>query len=481
MKGNQKPRIDQYNNGDIWIAEKTIELLEHYGRELLPWQKLILRRWLAVDENGKWANPEAGLWVARQNGKSFLFEARIIGGMVFAGEALYFTAQSTKTTGEIKRRVMQFFYNAEKELSDMLTDEFDNRPRSLDYLELRNGGRCIFNTRTRTGGLGGTVDTLLLDEAAELTDAEQEALLPTLSAGVNQNHQVIYASMPPTSGSKGTVLVRVRNNVIDGKAPDICWQEWSVETLTDPHDEKAWYEANPSLGYFLMKSAIRNEAQTFAIDSFNKQRLGWIEGVESARLITNEEWDAVEDKKFTLQEDPTLAYAVKFSPDRSSVSLAVAVIRPDGKVHVEVIERKPMSQGISWLVRWLLERWQDCVKIVIDGQAGSQLLIEELYRTDKRLSKKMLAPNVKEVGTAYGSFIDAIKRKEITHFGQPLVRSVVNVTKERSIGRDGLIGFASMNPDLPTDPLDAMAFAHYAVIRFQNNKKKSGTGQKILI
>ena len=112
--GNQKPTFDQYKNGDIWIAEKTIELLGRYYEPLLDWQRMVLRRWLAVDEDGKWSNPECVLTVPRQNGKTFLIEARIIGGIVFRGEALMYTAQSLKTTDEIKRRVMNFFYNAVK-------------------------------------------------------------------------------------------------------------------------------------------------------------------------------------------------------------------------------------------------------------------------------------------------------------------------------------------------------------------------------
>ncbi len=40
--GNPKPRIDIYKNGDIWLADKTIQLLEAYGIKLLAWQKKIL-------------------------------------------------------------------------------------------------------------------------------------------------------------------------------------------------------------------------------------------------------------------------------------------------------------------------------------------------------------------------------------------------------------------------------------------------------
>jgi hypothetical protein len=63
--GNQKPRLDYYKNGDIWIADKTIQLLEYYGIALLPWQKAILYRWMAVEKddegNWKWVNTDCGL------------------------------------------------------------------------------------------------------------------------------------------------------------------------------------------------------------------------------------------------------------------------------------------------------------------------------------------------------------------------------------------------------------------------------------
>ena len=477
--GNQKPTFDQYKNGDIWIAEKTIELLGRYYEPLLDWQRMVLRRWLAVDEDGKWSNPECVLTVPRQNGKTFLIEARIIGGIVFRGEALMYTAQSLKTTDEIKRRVMNFFYNADKELNEMLTDEFKNKPKSLDYIELRNGGRCIFNTRTRTTGLGGTADTLLFDEAAELTDAQQEAMIPTLAAGKSQNHQTIYASMPPTSGSSGTVLSRIRRKVVDGKAPDVCMQEWGVKSITDVNDKDAWYLSNPSLGYFLMESAVAREAQTMSLDSFNSQRLGWWAGVESQRAISDEQWQKLLDKEFKKTPDMTPAYAVKFSPDRSGVSLAVGVLRNDMKVHVEVLERKSLSEGTAWLTTWLLKRWRDCGIIIIDGMAGTQLLVEDLVRTEPKTSRIILTPNFKQAGSAYGGFYQAIEQETITHFGQPLVEAGVKTIRKRDM-RDGAFGFASMNSDIGSDIIESLAFAHYGALN-PKRRKSAGGGQKFLI
>jgi hypothetical protein len=207
--GNQKPRIDIYHDGDIELAEKTIGLMEHYGHTPLPWQKAILRRWLAIDETGKWANQTAGLMLPRQNGKSWLARARVLGGMIFLGEHLIYTAHQATTVDEIKRLTLSFFYDAEPEIRDLLTGEFDKEPKSYDYIELRNGGRCVFKTRTRSSGLGFTSDTLIYDEDQECSDAMEEALLPTISAGPLQNPQVIMMGTPPTAGSTGTVFLKI--------------------------------------------------------------------------------------------------------------------------------------------------------------------------------------------------------------------------------------------------------------------------------
>lgn len=484
-KGNQKPRIDIYKNGDIWLADKTIELLEYYGVSLLAWQKAILYRWMAVEEDGlgnwKWVNTDCGLLVPRQNGKSELMIARIIGGTIFLGEALIYTAQSDNTVAEIKRRVLRFFYDAEEEIRDMLTDDFDKEPKSLDFVELRNRGRCVFRTRTRTNGLGSTNDTLLKDEAQEETDAQQEALLPTISAGKNQNHQTISVGTPPSGGGAGTVFLRTRRAVLEAKTTDICWQEWSVESITDPNDEDAWYEANPSLGYFLMKTAVRAEASKMAIDSFNKMRLGWIAGVESMRAITDEQWTPLAIPAVQLPDHPNLVYAVKFAPDASAVSLAVAVIMPDSRVHVEVVERKPMSAGTMWLADWLLQRWRKANKIIIDGAAGTQLLVEELVRSERKMSKRILTPNAREAGAAYADFYDGIERKLLTHYDQPALNVSIRTVKKRSIGKDGMYGYASMNPDIQSDPTEAVALAYYGARRFKKERSTSGSGQSVMV
>lgn len=485
--GNQTPRIDQYRNGDVWLADATIKLLERYGITLLKWQKKVLYRWMALEEdedgNWIWSNPDCGLEVPRQNGKTELFIARIVGGTVFLGEALVYTAHSDTTVNVTKTRVQRFFYDAEEEIRNMLTDEFNQDPKSLDYIELRNRGRCVFRTRTRTNGLGSTNDTLLLDEDQEETDAQQEALLPTISAGKNQNHQTIRAGTPPTGDSKGTVFIRIRGKVLDGLAEDICWQEWSIAELTTNDDEDAWYDANPSLGYHLMRSAVIKESKQMANDSFNKMRLGWIAGVKSQRAISDDAWNALIVSSVKLAPGYSHVYSIKFAPDRSSVSLAIGVNMGDRTVHVELIERKALSEGTGWITRWLMQdqRWKKCAKIIIDGAAGTQLLLEELIRSEPKMSKKILTPNVKEAGAAYAGFSQAIKDGSLTHFNQPGLNISIRTVKRRDIGRDGMYGFASMNSEIQSDPTEAAAFAHYGALKFIKRAVDTESTQEVSV
>jgi hypothetical protein len=441
--GNQKPRIDIYENGDIWLADKTIRLVKSYGIKLLPWQKNIIYRWMALNDDGTWANPDCGLEAPRQNGKTELFLVRIIGGMIFLNEALVYTAQSDNTVATIKTRLQRFFYDAEDEIRNMLTDEFDKEPKSLDYIELRNRGRVVFRTRTRTNGLGST----------------------------------------KRGGGNGTVFLRKRQKVLDGKVTDVCWQEWSVENVTDPDDIDAWYNTNPSLGYHLLYSAVKKEASEMAVDSFNKMRLGWIAGVESKRAFTDEQWSALATERVVLPENAPFVYSIKFAPDASAVSLCVGVLMDYGKIHVEVIERKPRSAGIGWLTRWLFEgkRWRKAKKIIIDGASGTQLLVEELTRSDRKIKKRILTPNVGQAGAAYAALNDAIEQGKLTHINQPGLNVSIRTVKRRDIGRDGRYGYASMNPDIQSDPVEGIAFACWGAVQFSNEKTSSETAQEIMI
>lgn len=473
LKPSMVPRIDIYQPGDTTKAELLFELLQEYGMTFLPWQQLVLRRWLAEDEDGKFVNLDCGLSVARQNGKTELIVARIIYGVIFRKAQGLFTAQQQGTADVVKRRVQEFFYeNPYEEIFNLLTPRFRNKPKNYDFIEFMNGARYSFKTRTRLGGLGSTNDELICDEAADMTDDHQATLLPTVSAAKTRNPQVIYCGTPPMATTVGEVFSRARKQIMTGKAG--CWTEWGVDHLTDKNDVKAWYDANPSLDTFLLRTAVEAEARSLSTDDFNRMRLGWWSGVEEKRAIAQKAWDALYTEKPIFNDEFRPVYAVKFSPDRTDYSLVVAQPLEDGKIHVEVVMQRPMAEGWARLSKWLIDRWKNCAKIIIDGATGQAILFEELTRAGIS-PKKIIQPNMKEIVAAHQFMYDAIQKGELSHYNQPLLNQTVRVTKMRQMGRYGGFGWESMSKNMNVSALDAATFAFWGQKVFPKKVASGGS------
>ena len=472
LYGTQTPRIDIYQHGDTEKAELLFELLDEYGMKLLDWQKLVLRRWLAEDKDGKFVNLDCGLSVPRQNGKTEIIVARIIYGIIFRKATGYFCAQLQTTADVVKKRVQDFFYESPySEIFDLLTPRFRQKPRNYSFIEFENGAYYQFMTRTRLGGLGKTNDELICDEAADMLDSHQSTLLPTISAAKGGNPQVIYCGTPPMAETVGEVFARLRGQILSGGAG--CWTEWSTETLKDKDDEEAWYETNPSLGSFLLPSVVEAESRSLSVDDFNRMRLGWWSGIEDKRAISQTTWDALYTEEPSFDDSYAPVYAVKFAPDRSDWSLVVAQPLTDGKIHIEIVMQRPMSEGFSKLSKWLIERWQKCAKIIIDGAVGQALLFEDLTSGGVP-AKKIVQPNMKEIVAAHQFIYDAITRGELSHYNQPLLNQTIRITKQRQMGRYGGFGWESMSKHLSTCALDAATFAFWG----QKIFAKKGMGAK---
>ena len=135
MKASQTPRIDIFQPGNTEKAELLFELLDEYGTKLLPWQRLVLKRWLAEDNNGQFVNLRCGLSVPRQNGKTEAIVARIIYGIIFRKAVGLFTAQQQDTADVVKRRIQDFFYeNPYEEIFNLLTPRFRQKPRNYSFI-----------------------------------------------------------------------------------------------------------------------------------------------------------------------------------------------------------------------------------------------------------------------------------------------------------------------------------------------------------
>jgi len=438
-------------------------LFTAYAFAPYAWQAAVIEAWLAVDASGRWAASRCGLLVPRQNGKTALVCMRALFGLVVLGERIAYTAHQQKTATETFEALDAVFKHPD--LAKLLQGK-PKRALGREEIRLKNGGRVKFIARTRSSGLGFTIDLLVVDEAQEATDAQVAALLPTVSASPRGNPQAVYCGVAPDVDSPGEVFRRIRERGLR-KSRRLAWHEWSVESLGDVTDRRRWEAANPSLGRQIKGATVQDELESMAPDTFARQRLcWWPTGDESRRLIDKAAWDRL---AVDASPEGRLAYGVRFNYDGSIVSLAVAV-RPDaGKAHIELVKYQS-ARTIEWLVRWLVERKDRPSVIVVDGKAGAQALVDRL-REERVPAKAIHALKPSEAIASSARLINAVEEGSLTHFGQPALNEAVYNTAKRLIGKDGGWGFTGLN-SADVTPVEACALALWGVMTTKRDPRR---------
>ena len=427
IMGVQEPRVMHFPAYASSAGAEVIEVAKLAGLILDPWQELALIHSLGERPDGKWVAFEIGFNVARQNGKGGILEARELGGLYVIGERLIVhTAHEFATSLEAFRRLMMLIED---------TPELDRRVMRVsrahgeEGIELRGRQRINFRTRTAGGGRGFTGDTLILDEAMILREAAIGALIPTLSA--RPNVQVIYAgsAVDQTVHDHGVVWARVRERGLRGTDPALAYFEWSADPGEDetgaplnpsqvPEEiagsEEAWAQANPALGRRISTEHVARERRSMDPRTFAVERLGigdWPEtDPEAASVIDATSWRELRDDDSTMVDPVCFAFDVL--PDRSAASIVAAGKRPDGLLHVEVIER---HAGAGW-VAGRLEELAAAHKpsaVLYVAKSPAAALTESIAKVGVETTEVTAEEFVK----ACGAFADMVTDARLRHLG----------------------------------------------------------------
>ena len=169
-------------------------------------------------------------------------------------------------------------------------------------------------------------------------------------------------------------------------------------------------------------------------------------------------------------------FGVKFSVDGSHVALGAEMKPESGPIHVEGIKSMPMSDGIQWLVDFLVEREDETAQIVIDGKSGVGFLVNALR--DEGVGKALIiTPTLDQVITAHSMFDNAVTVAEVTHSAQgPLDDQAKDATR-RKIGTTGGFGWAPSKEGGSVSLLDAVTLAHLGA---KITKRNPGKAQAFL-
>lgn len=469
LHGNQTPTFSLIPKHAYSDGPDACDLAEAYGMPADPWQRTLLDAWFACDEHGMYLADDAAVSVPRQNGKNGAVEFAELYLSAILGRRILHTAHEVKTCRKHFMRMKAYFEN-ERDYPELVAlVSHIRQTNGQEAIILKNGGSIEFIARSKSSGRGFTVDVLVCDEAQELNDEQMEAIQPATSSAPSGNPLNIYLGTPTPPGSNGTVFARLRQQA-HAHTKRLCWLEWSVDEVGDIHDRSRWERTNPSLGIRLLPNVIESEVKKFTPDGFARERLGWWDDTAQRATDMNvTAWKECRTDTPTRQGHP--AYAIKFTPDGSHVTLAVCQ-RPDKdsdeKPHVEIIAYKPMTAGLEWLAEFLTTpapeserpRWKESLAIVVDGRTGAPTLLSML--TDQGVSRRVLrAPKAMQMCDAASMLENAINAHKLTHYGQDLLDQCVTNARHRKIGADGF-GYEPSTANLDVTPLETIAYAYWA-------------------
>ena len=452
---------------------------EEGGATFYPSQKLEIETMLARDDEGKPSALTIGISKPRQNGKSYAarYYAAYMGD--FEHRQVLYSAHHSSTTNKMFKALCNLFENSER------YPEFAEDVKSISHARgyegiyfkdwkdddgnLHDGGCIEFATRTNSGSRGGTYSVIIVDEAQELTDEQQEAMLPVISAASDLSSgnrpQQIYIGTPPGPACRGTIFPKMHQLAHSDEEKELWWLEWSTnvnhleEISTKEKAIDFAYKTNPAMGYRMDEKTIANEYENMSIDGFARERLGWWSPVVIERLdyaIPVELWDSAASSE--LRPEGKTAYGVKFSADGGEVCLCGAVIPKDGKARITLIERKPTGYGTQWLADWLGARYDKASCVVIDGKNGVDVLIDKITPVWK-YKGSVIKPRATDMIAAVGLLMDSLSEETVTWFKpegsnpQEMLRSSAITSVKRNIS--GGWGFGGED----STPIEACALA----------------------
>ena len=475
MLGSQEPRIAVEPVRITTDGEDAALLMSEYGRSLDDWQRLIIDCWLGRDESDHYNVTSAGLAVPRQNGKNVCLEAREFYGLVISGERILHTAHQVRTSKKSFRRLAEMFTDkAHPEITDLVRNiRYTNGEEAI---ELENGGAIEFSSRSRQAARGfDGISLVVLDEAQELTDDQLEAIMATLSASATGTRQIIYTGTPPYPNANAQVFRRKRTTALENAGKHDAWHEWSVAANTiddiNVEDRTLWYACNPALGTRLSEDFTDEEMRSMSKDGFARERLGWWTPISEHKLeyaISIKAWDAC--KEVTPKPEGKIAFGVKFSSDGVEVCLSGAVMTQEGKIRVEMIDRKPTGFGTQWLADFLNARYNSACCVVIDGRNGVDVLIDKLKDTWK-FKGSVIRPRAAEVIASVSMLMEAVNDKSLSWFElQEDLRDSAITSIKRPIG--GGWGFGGEN----SIPIEECSLALWGV---KTNKRDPNRKMRI--
>lgn len=424
-------------------------------------QQDILNAIFAENEPGVPAFFGAAAIAPRQNIKTSTLElAALTDLFVFREPLSIWTAHLFKTARKTFEHMVGLIesYDAYRKLC--------RKPRTAngdEAIELLSGERIEFYARSKGGGRGLTAPKVTLDEALFLQSVAMGALLPTMAT--LRNAQVRYGSSAGVADSE--VLRGVRDRGRDGLDPRLAYFEWCAplqdcETPDCTHlakrvtgcaldNRELWAAANPALGRRISMETLEQLRLEMPPLEFRREFLGWWDEPAMGLIgIPEYAWESCTAKPDDVSAHPSISVDVAL--DRTFTSVAVAGVRADGRVQVELVEYRP---GTAWVVERCGEMQREWgAAITLDASGPASVLIPDFEAAGFTVSGLPRG----EVVQACGGMFDAVTEGTVAHLGDPTLTAAVLAARLKT----GESYVFTRKGDIDISPLYAVTLARWA-------------------
>lgn len=436
------------------------------GIRLGQWQSYVLDGMLRHDSNGNLIHRIALLSTGRQNGKSVVVRS-FIGWMLDEGHALpAFSGWTTILAAAHDAKQARIVYRG-------VAGDFEGNDRLraaariTGYRGIELGGLLFDVVTAQPGSARGlSAGAIAWDEVVTQKDHDMwEALSPTQSA--QRNPLMILTS---TAGHEDSVLLRgfydrlVRMSSGDEK-PDRTFYGawWQSEDIDAQLDWRQIRQANPALkDGRLSRQAIVTEHGLLPADSWRRERLNhFVDSRTANAAFKPGVWAACRLKEPLGSVEPPFALGIGVSPGWERASIAVAGVRPDGRIGVEI--HRDFRDGVTpaqvtaAVNAFSVERWPQA--IAFDASSGGA---GEFTRAGEETGQPYdgLKPSAMVSATMDVSEMIMAGRLAVD---DPLLDYQIGMVVKRPVGADGAFRFGRSASLGPIDAIEAMALAAHAI------------------
>jgi phage terminase large subunit-like protein len=332
LVGKTEPRLHTKYADDLPSrGQELIDLAIKLGEPLMPWQELVAIESMRLKDDERWAFPQIGVLVARQQGKSHLMRLRILWGLLNGEKLQILSAHKLAVSLEHFNQLLDLIEQHDWLMAQMKKIRRTNGQEEIQFL---NNARFKVVANNAAGRGYAGAETIYLDELREHKDyGAWSAITKTQLAAKNP---ALFA-FSNAGDATSTVLNEMRDRgmaTIQGVKDSLLWLEWSAPPNTNISIESAAW-ANPAMGRTVHVDNIKatfNEPEAVVRTEVMCQ---WVDTLQSP--WSPNAWNQCADPDLVVEPGQQTYLAFDVTPRRNQASLVASQII-DGKIALGLVQ-----------------------------------------------------------------------------------------------------------------------------------------------